>query len=188
MRSLRPFAAAAAIAVLGGAALVGVPAPTPERASGTSGPVWAEIPWPFPADPWAPGRAFRCRAMNCGAEITVYLRAKAGLCGDCTTGVTDDEHLERVGDVGLLGGDSTASAPGEPLTVHHMTGRRRAYSVAGRGSSTMSVLSVAFDDRCDLIVATAAIRSAAAPAHEAAVLDFLNGDVVLHWAERTLGL
>jgi hypothetical protein len=51
------------------------------------------------------------------------------------------------------------------------------------------VLSVAFNDRCDLIVATAAIGGGAAvAAQEAAVFNFLNGEVVLHWAERTLGL
>ena len=188
MRNLRVLAAAA-VAVLGAATLVVARAPAPERASKPSGPAWTEVAWPFPADPWAPGRAFRCIAMDCGAEITVYLRAKVGLCGDCTTGVDDDEHLDRVGDVFLVGGDSTAAGPGEPLTVHHMNGRRRVYSVAGRGLSATSVLSVAFNDRCDVIVATAAIGgSAGAAAQEAAVLDFLKGDVVLHWAEKTLGL
>ena len=69
-----------------------------------------------------------------------------------------------------------------------MNGRRRAYAVGGRGAAATSVLSVAFNDRCDLVVATAAIGSETGLPQERTVLDFLNGDVVLRWAERTLGL
>ena len=183
MRKLASLAVAAAVIAAGGVALV---AARPPRPSAPKAPVWTEVAWPFPADPWGSGRAFRCTASHCGSEIIVYLRAKAGLC-DCTTGVADDEHLDRVGDVDLVGRESVARGPGEPVTVHRMSGRRRAYTVRGRGAAT-SVLSVAFNDRCDLVVATAAIGSETGLPQERTVLDFLNGDVVLRWAERTLGL
>ena len=39
-----------------------------------------------------------------------------------------------------------------------------------------------------MIVATAVIGGAEPAAREAAVLAFLNGDLVLRWAETTLGL
>ena len=182
MRKLASLAVAAAVIAAGGVALVAARPPT---RSAPKGPVWTEVAWPFPADPWGSGRAFRCTASHCGSEITVYLRAKAGLC-DCTTGVADDEHLDRVGDVDLVGRESVARGPGEPVTVHRMSGRRRAYTVRGRGAAT-SVLSVAFNDRCDLVVATA-IGSETGLPQERTVLDFLNGDVVLRWTERTLGL
>ena len=180
------LAGAAVLGALGATALViGAAAPEPPPAS-SEAPVWAEVAWPFPGDPWGPGRAFRCTASHCGSEVTVYLRAKAGLC-DCTTGVADDEHLDRVGDVDLVGRESVARGPGEPVMVHRMSGRRRAYTVRGRGAAT-SVLSVAFNDRCDLVVATAAIGSETGLSQERTVLEFLHGDVVLRWAERTLGL
>ena len=181
MRTLASLAIAAAVVAIGGVALVAARPPAP------TGPVWTEVAWPFPGDPWGPGRAFRCTASHCGSDVTVYLRAKAGLC-DCTTGVADDEHLDRVGDVDLVGRESVARGPGEPITVHNMNGRRRAYTVAGRGGPAASVLSVAFNDRCDLVVATAAMGRDTGAAQEDTVLDFLNGEVVLRWAERTLGL
>jgi hypothetical protein len=184
MRKLVSLAIAAAIIAVGGVALVATRPPAP---SAPTRPVWVEVAWPFPGDPWGPGRAFRCTASHCGSDVTVYLRAKAGLC-DCTTGVADDEHLDRVGDVDLVGRESVARGPGEPVTVHKMNGRRRAYTVASGGPSEKAVLSVAFNDRCDLIVATAATASGTPAAQEAAALEFLNGGVVLHWAERTLGL
>jgi hypothetical protein len=180
------LAGAAVVAALGGAALLVGAGPEPPRTT-SEAPAWAEVAWPFPGDPWGPGRAFRCSGGACGSAMMLYLRAKAGLC-DCTTGVADDEHLDRVGDVDLVGRSSAALAPGEPVTVHRMPGRRRAYTVTGPGAAPRAVLSVAFNDRCDLVVATAATAASTPAAQEAAVLDFLNGDLVLRWAETTLGL
>jgi hypothetical protein len=50
------------------------------------------------------------------------------------------------------------------------------------------VLSIAFNDRCDVIVATIAAGGDEPAAQEEAALEFLNGDLVLHWAQTTLGL
>src|SRR4051812_9799526 len=88
MNRRRAFAAAAAIviAVLGGAAAFLARKPEPERAATPEELAWTEVGWPFPLDPWGPGRAFRCKAADCGSEVTLYLRAKLGLC-NCTTGV-----------------------------------------------------------------------------------------------------
>jgi hypothetical protein len=38
-------------------------------------PVWTEVQWPFPIDQWGKGKAFRCKAADCGAEVKLYLRA-----------------------------------------------------------------------------------------------------------------
>src|SRR5262245_27544787 len=59
---------------------------------------WTEVKWPFPLDQWGVGRAFRCRAADCGADVDLYLRAKLGFC-NCATGVSDDAELDRVGDL-----------------------------------------------------------------------------------------
>jgi hypothetical protein len=148
-------------------------------------PVFTEVKWPFLMDQWGLGRAFQCKAEHCGTEVNVYLRAKIGFC-NCTTGVSDDEELERVGDVDLFGPKFSASASGWPIAVAWMKGRSRPYDVPGRPPA--STLSLAFNDRCDVIVATAAVASGPARTVEPAVLAFLNSDTVLRWAEKTLGL
>jgi hypothetical protein len=102
--------------------------------------------------------------------------------------VADDDDLDRVGDVGLIDGESSALGAGRPIGVHWMKGRSRGCVVGGRGALAKSVLSIAFNDRCDVIVATATVGSDERAAQEGAVLEFLNSDLVLGWAETTLGL
>jgi hypothetical protein len=77
-------AAGLAAAVAGHFALV------PPVLGGTSAVrlVWTEVKWPFPIDQWGSGRAFACKATDCGAEVSLYLRAKLGSC-NCTTGIAD---------------------------------------------------------------------------------------------------
>jgi hypothetical protein len=58
-------------------------------------PVWTEVKWPFPIDQWGTGRAFVCKAGDCGSEVKLYLRAKLGSC-NCATGVADDADLDRI--------------------------------------------------------------------------------------------
>jgi hypothetical protein len=69
-----------------------------------------------------------------------------------------------------------------------MKGRSRPYSIAGTSPDGKSALAIAFNDRCDAIVATAIVSHDRPAATEQAVLDFLNGDIVLKWAQITLGL
>ena len=148
-------------------------------------PVFTEVKWPFLMDQWGLGHAYRCGAEDCGTQVDVYLRAKIGFC-NCATGVSDDEELERVGDVDLLGPKFSASSPGREIAVAWMKGRSRPYDVVGRPAG--STLAVAFNDRCDVIVATAVVPSGPAARVEPAVLAFLNSDTVVHWAEKVLGL
>ena len=69
--------------------------------------------------------------------------------------------------------------------MHGMKGRSRGYAVGS--ASAKPVLSVAFNNRCDVIVATV-VAGDKPVAQERAALEFLNGDLVLHWAETVLGL
>ncbi|MGY3076257.1 hypothetical protein ACVWZZ_002628 [Bradyrhizobium sp. LM6.10] len=71
-------------------------------AANSATPVWQEVTWPFSIDQWGKGKSFRCKAADCGVEVTLYLRAKIGFC-NCTTGVADDDDLDRMGDTVLLG-------------------------------------------------------------------------------------
>ncbi|MFZ1148121.1 MAG: hypothetical protein WAR76_00100, partial [Xanthobacteraceae bacterium] len=114
---------------------------------------WAEEKWPFPIDQWGTGQAFGCAAERCGREIHLYLRAKIGFCR-CATGVSDDDEIERVGDLELIGADYKALASGHPVTAGQMTGRARLYAVARPLQSALPVLTVALANKCDAIVAT----------------------------------
>ena len=64
----------------------------------------------------------------------------------------------------------------------------RPYTLSGRGATARSALAIALHERCDLIVATAGVSHGEPVAHEGAVLEFLNSDTILGWAEVTLGL
>jgi hypothetical protein len=94
----------------------------------------------------------------------------------------------RIGDLDLVGGDILASGPGRAIGVHSMKGRSRVYLLADGGRPPLSVLSLAFNDRCDVVVATAVLGAPEPAAREDAVLEFVRSDLVLRWAETTLGL
>jgi len=99
--------------------------------------------------------------------------------------VADDEELDRVSDLGLVGNERSALGSGRPITVHWMKGRSRGYTVGA--PSAKSVLSLAFNSRCDVVVATV-VAGGDPVAQEQAVLEFLNGDLVLERVEVVLGL
>ena len=152
-----------------------------------SRPVWSEVEWPFLMDQWGKGKAFQCKAADCGTEVNLYLRAKIGFC-NCTTGVADDDELARVGDMALIGGEPSALAPGRAVTVAWMNGRSRPYAVTKSFPPAESALEMALNEHCDAVVATVIVARGEAKAIEQPALDFLASDVVLRWAERTLGL
>jgi hypothetical protein len=152
-----------------------------------SHPKFTEAQWPFPTDEWGQGKAFRCEAANCGVEINVYIRPKIGFC-NCTTGVEDDNELDRLSDFNLMGAKPSVLGPGHEIKIAWMKGRSRTYSVTEPYRAPSSVLAIAFNDRCDAIVATATIAHDHAAALEPSVIAFLNSEAVVHWAEVTLGL
>jgi hypothetical protein len=147
---------------------------------------WTETPWPFAIDQWGKGKAFHCKAAACGTDVTLYVRAKIGFC-NCATGVADDEELERISDVDLIGTDVSYAGDGRPISVAWMKGRSRTYTSAAARPGR-SGLFIGFNDRCDAIVATAVLKAGSPAAVEPAVLDLLNSKPVLRWAEVTLGL
>lgn len=180
---------AVAAFVLGG--LIGSYALLAERplergaAAGGMHPAWSEVQWPFPLDQWGKGKAYRCKSADCGTDVTVFVRAKIGFC-NCATGVSDDEELDRISDFDLLGNSVAPLASGRPIAVAWMKGRSRPFAI-GASQSYKSALSVGFNDRCDAIVATAALATDKPAVAEPIVLEFLNSNTVLRWAEVTLG-
>jgi hypothetical protein len=173
---------AAGVLAAAGGVVLGQRATAPVSAARTA---FTEIKWPFLMDQWGLGRAFRCGAAACGTEVEVYVRPKIGFC-NCTTGVSDDAELERVGDVELVGEQFKASSDGHPIAVAWMKGRSRPYDVAGHAAG--STLALAFNDHCDVIVATAVVPDGPAARVEPAVIAFLNSDTVIEWAKQALGL
>jgi hypothetical protein len=82
------------------------------------------------------------------------VRPKIGFC-NCKAGVADDEELDRVSDVDLVGSERSALGPGRPIKVEWMKGRSRGYRVgAPSGKSALSLAFNPFNNNCDLIVAT----------------------------------
>ncbi|WP_349628034.1 hypothetical protein [Bradyrhizobium lablabi] len=159
----------------------------PRRAIATAAvPVWTEVAWPFPVDQWGKGKAFRCRASDCGAEVNVYLRAKIGFC-NCTTGVADDDDLDRMGDL-VLFGTAAPRGTGHPISVAWMKGRSRAYVLDAGSRSGKTAISIVFNERCDMIAATAVLGHDRPEIAEPGVMEFLNSSTVMRWAEVTLGL
>jgi hypothetical protein len=188
MRLTRKFVAISAASALLCAAVAAwiLRSGEPARATATSRevrPVWTETDWPFGADPWGKGRAFRCKAEDCGGEVQLYVRAKLGFC-NCATGVADDSDLEQMGDLALIGKAEPMGA-GREIIVGPMRGRSRAYRVDGNRNLA---LSLAFNQRCDMVAATALVGPGAPESLEPAVLAFLNSDRMLKWAEIALGL
>jgi hypothetical protein len=143
-------------------------------------PAWTEFQWPFLLDQWGVGRAFVCKPADCGTEVKVYLRPKNGFC-NCTTEVIDDEELDRVGDKELMAPKAVASAQGRSVEIGWMKGRSRRFENAD--AARAQVLSIAFHDRCDLIVAVATFAPGNQEAVEPAVIAFLNSERVLRWVK-----
>jgi hypothetical protein len=170
----------------GDAVTVGV-GQSPSEAAKSTPAAWTEVKWPFPLDQWGIGRAFQCRAGDCGTEVNLYLRTKLGFC-NCATGVSDDTELDRVGDLELLSDKFAGLSDGRPISVGWMNGRSRPYHVTIPYASPRTALAIAFNDKCDVVVATVVAERSRIPAAERAALEFLNGDLVLRWAERELGL
>jgi len=143
-------------------------------------PAWTEFQWPFPLDQWGIGRAFICQPAECGTEVVVYVRPKSGFC-NCTTGIGNDDELDRVGDRELIASTGVASGMGRAIEIGWMKGRSRSFENVD--AKRARVLSIAFHDRCDLIVAVATFASGKPDAVEAAVIDFLNSDRLLRWVK-----
>lgn len=163
------------------------PSPPARNTAPSDHPVWAEVKWPFPMDEWGEGKAFRCGADTCGAEIDVYIRAKIGFC-NCATGVSDDGELDRLSDYRLMGDKPSVVGQGHPIKVAWMDGRSRPYTVAQSGKPVQSALAIAFNDHCDAVVATAMSAQDRHAAIEPLVVAFLNSRVIVRWTKATLGL
>ena len=145
---------------------------------------WQESAWPSPRDGWPAGRAWHCSAASCGADIDIYARAKIGFC-NCTTGVADDDEVDRVADLDLLSDEFVPRAVGKVIRVGDMAGRARLYSINMADGSRRSAVGIAASRKCDLMVAVA-VAPAATPEIESKALAFLGSHAVAGWMNVVL--
>lgn len=150
-------------------------------------PVWHQVSWPFAMDQWGKGTAFRCDAADCGADISLYLRAKVGFCR-CGVGLKDDADLDRVSDLDLFGGALYAQAAGQPLQAGQMSGRSRPFAIRDGAQRDATMISIGVHDDCDALVASAVLPRGALAMAEPAVQQFLDSRTFADWAAATLGL
>jgi hypothetical protein len=149
-------------------------------------PAWRELAWRFPIDQWGIGKTFHCLAKDCGQEAELYVRAKIGFC-NCTTGVADDEELERVADFDLFGDRPAALAAGRVVKVRQMAGRSRVYSILAAGAEQKKILTIALNRKCDAVVATVIADRGDPADFETMALEFLGSDVIARWLGSASG-
>lgn len=157
-----------------------------EAVAGETAPAWTETRWPFLLDQWGIGKAYVCQPADCGVRIEVFIRPKIGFC-NCTTGVSDETELERVADTDLVSPAVRPLGSGAPVKVGWMHGLSRIYQVSDQRPDER-LLSVAFNDACDVVVAVAALGKADPVAAAPTVVAFLNSKPVVLWAKKELGL
>lgn len=91
-------------------------------------PGWSSIQWPFPIDAWPEGRAFHCGFEECGMDVDLYIRPKIGFC-DCYRGVSDDDEIDRVGDLVVLSETYAPLSAGTAVNLGNIRGRARHFAV-----------------------------------------------------------
>jgi hypothetical protein len=180
---------AVAVAGASGAAVLGAAVLLAASFGGNGGSTaaWQEVRWPFPGDPWGTGLAFRCTPAACGGDTVLYVRAKLGFC-NCATGVADDVDLDRMSDFELLGSEASSLSDGRPVAIGALKGRYRAYALIAGDRPGRTALSVALNERCDMIVATAILAPGASDDVDADVLAFLGSPRIQRFVEEKLGL
>jgi hypothetical protein len=177
----------ALVAAFGIGGVTGTLALLPREPDSVTRPVWSELQWPFATDQWGRGRAFECGRWDCGTPVRLYLRAKLGAC-NCQAGMADDDELGRMSDFDLLRGEIAPLGDGRAIAIASMKGRSRIYALTGHQRSGKTMISLAFNERCDMVVATVILAHDKPGSMEPHVIEFLNSGRVMQWVENALGL
>jgi hypothetical protein len=116
---------------------------------------WTEIDWPFLLDQWGTGHAFACRGTKCDPRDRLLVRVKNGFC-NCSSGIEDDDEIDRLTDFQFLGSPVTPNGSGRPITVAGVSGRLRAFVVETVPHRARHAVAVVLARDCEAIVATLA--------------------------------
>ena len=178
---MKRLAIAAVVAGFGAAAALLFLAASDTPRTDPARPLWVETAWPFPMDQWGEGKAFACKAADCGSDLRLYVRAKIGFCSS-NIGVADDSELERLSDFDFMKG-AVARGGSHEIAVAWMKGRLRTYAIGAGTTAT----SIAYNNESDALVATI-VADGAEPAAEPIVIAFLSGEPMQRWVKKTLGV
>jgi hypothetical protein len=148
------------------------------------GSPWREVKWPFLRDAWPSGRAFSCRAADCGVDVGLVARVKVGFC-DCSQGVSDDDEVDRVGDVDLVFRDFEPLAKGDPVKISGIYGRKRLY--ATKEPRPRRVMVFAGGRNCNAFVAMAMTSAEFSPEALIAAEAMLDEPAFMRWVVEKEG-
>jgi hypothetical protein len=143
---------------------------------------WSAIQWPFPVDAWPQGRAFHCGIEECGMEVNFYIRPKIGFC-DCYRGVSEDDEIDRVGDLVVLSENYAPLAPGTAVTLGNIQGRARHFAVFASQQTKRYAIGIALSRKCDAIVATVVGDGPISGRAEDSAFKLLNSREIKNWIE-----
>lgn len=139
---------------------------------------WQPMFWPMRADAWPKGRAWHRE----GTEV--YVRVKAGYCGDCEAGITSDEAHGRAVDIDLLHPAFAPTGPGVRIRVTDLFGRARLYRRKTLfGEERAQAIAVTYN--CDLVVAIV-LGDVEDPAKLKAAHRFLESNTVQIWLNKLI--
>jgi hypothetical protein len=145
----------------------------------TDGAGFRPIPWPFAADAWPAGRAWR------GNDLDVFVRLKYDICSDCETGVVSDEAADRVLDIDRLDPRFTPAAAGSRVRITDMFGRARLYRHKMHNGATRYAEGIVVSYKCDLMVVIVD-GDMADPAKRKMARRFLESNTVQVWVNKQL--
>jgi len=141
---------------------------------------WRPTNWPFPRDAWPQGRAWR------RGTLEVYVRPKLGFCGNCETGVTTDEEVDRVTDVDLLDQRFAPVNEGLAVRIGAMSGRARLYRYELPTGVMRHVEGIAVSQKCDLVIAVIA-GNLLDERERTSAYRHLESSTVQDWISQALG-
>ena len=117
--------------------------------------------------------------------VELYVRPKIGFC-NCTTGVADDDEVDRVADLDLISPRFKPREAGRVVRVAGLPGVRALTIWRCRDGASHAAVGIALSQRCDLLVAVAQGKAASASC-SALAFDFLGSRALRRWMMAALG-
>jgi hypothetical protein len=114
------------------------------------------------------------------------VRPKIGFC-NCATGVADDDEVDRVTDLDLIGEQFASVQTGQEVHFAGMPGRARLYSIQRPNGPARPAVGFAVSRGCDVVVGVIQGKLAASPEIQRAASELLSSDPLTAWLDSILG-
>jgi hypothetical protein len=148
--------------------------------------VFTSTKWPFLLDQWGIGEAFVCRPVDCGVNRSTSGRRSASAIARMAYMTTTSWSGLAIPN--LWSGDIQPLDESHPITVGWTHWRSRIYFATDDEGREQWLISVAFHDGCDAVVALAAVGQGDPTALEPSVIAFLKNRLLVRWVKKELGL